>query len=68
MKELTKREKTLIYILICFLLVVAGWFLLLQPALEKNTLVHSQYLEQQQKLSSLQKQLKDYENLYQSNE
>lgn len=61
MQKLTKREKTLIYILVCFLIVVAGWFFLLNPALEKNSLVHIQYEQSQMELTSLEKQLKDYE-------
>lgn len=62
MQKLTKREKTLIYILICFLIIVGGWFLLLNPALEKNSLVHAEYEQKQAQLTALQQQLKDYES------
>ena len=61
MQKLTKREKTLIYILICFLIIVGGWFLLLNPALEKNSKKHAEYLEVQQQLTTIQKQLIEYE-------
>lgn len=62
MQKLTKREKTLIYILVCFLIIVGGWFLLLNPALEKNSLVHAEYEQKQAQLTALQQQLKDYES------
>ena len=61
MESLTKREKVLIYILICFLIAVAGWFFLLNPALEKNNLVHADYEQSQENLASLKQQLKNYE-------
>lgn len=62
MESLTKREKTLIYVLICFLILVAGWFLLLNPALEKNSQVHAEYEEKQTQLTTIKQQLKDYED------
>ncbi len=62
MQSLTKREKTLIYILICFLIIVAGWFLLLDPALQKNTLVKAEYEQKQSQLITVKQKLKDYED------
>ena len=62
MQKLTKREKTLIYILICFLFIVGGWFLLLNPALEKDVAIKEEYLQVQSQLTTLKQQLKDYES------
>ncbi|WP_270526072.1 type II secretion system protein GspM [Longibaculum muris] len=62
MESLTKREKILIYVLVCFLLVVAGWFLLITPALEKNTLLNAQNVNLQSQILTLKKTLKDYES------
>lgn len=62
MESLTKREKTLIYVLICFLILVAGWFILLNPALEKNSQIHAEYEEKKSQLATIKQQLKDYED------
>ncbi|MEG0408893.1 MAG: hypothetical protein RR623_08475 [Bacilli bacterium] len=43
MKNLTKREKILIYILVYILIIVGGGFLLCMPALEKYSTLRTQY-------------------------
>ncbi|MGX8835195.1 hypothetical protein ACWG0P_13430 [Amedibacillus sp. YH-ame6] len=43
MKNLTKREKILIYILVYILIIVGGGFLLCMPALEKYSTLQTQY-------------------------
>lgn len=42
-EQLSEREKRLLYILACFLIVIAGWFFLIIPALDKQTLLNQQY-------------------------
>lgn len=42
-EQLSNREKTLLYILICFLIVVAGWFLLITPSLDKKSSLEQEY-------------------------
>lgn len=41
--QLSKREKRLLYILACFLIIIAGWFFLIIPSLDKQTLLNQQY-------------------------
>lgn len=62
MRELSRREQFLIYVLVCFLIAVAGWFVLLDPALAKNSQLRVQNDSLQMQLLTLQQQLKDYEN------
>lgn len=43
MQTLTKREKTLLYVLLCTLIFIGGIFFLLLPALEKSTTLQDEY-------------------------
>lgn len=62
MLELTKREKFLLYVLVCFLLAVAGWFLLLSPTLDKNAELRVTDQNTLMQLSTLQKELINLES------
>lgn len=54
MKKLTKREKTLLYILGCFLIATAGIYLILLPAYNRYAVIHDQYLEAQSTQMSME--------------
>ncbi|MDK2962417.1 MAG: hypothetical protein PWP20_1543 [Eubacteriaceae bacterium] len=54
MKKLTKREKTLLYILGCFLIATAGIYLILLPAYDRYAVIHDQYLEAQSTQMSME--------------
>lgn len=41
--QLSAREKKLLYILVCFLIVMIGWFLVITPQLDKKTSLNQQY-------------------------
>ena len=41
--QLSNREKKLLYFLVCFLIVVGGWFLVISPALDKNSKLNVEY-------------------------
>lgn len=41
--QLSAREKKLLYILVCFLIVMIGWFLAITPQLDKKTSLNQQY-------------------------
>lgn len=58
--QLTAREKKLLYVLTCFLIVVAGWFLLITPALDKKTALNQQYEDALMENSKLQSELNQY--------
>lgn len=61
MIELTKRERFLIYILMCFLIAVAGWFFFLSPTLDKNAELKVTRENNQMQLITLQQELKSVE-------
>ena len=42
-EHLTQREKKLLYTLICFFIVVGGWFLLIIPSLDKSSELNQTY-------------------------
>ena len=42
-EHLTQREKKLLYTLICFFIVVGGWFLLITPSLDKSSELNQTY-------------------------
>ena len=41
--SLSKREKTLLFILLCLLVIVVGWYFLISPALDKNKTLQKDY-------------------------
>ena len=51
--KLNKREKRLLYILLCVLLVVGGIFLVVLPAFEKNTSLKVEYKQAEQEMAAL---------------
>lgn len=51
--KLNKREKRLLYILLCVLLVVGGIFLVVLPAFEKNTSLKAKYKQAEQEMAAL---------------
>ena len=53
--KLRKREKQLLYILLCVLLTTGGIFLVLLPAFEKNTSLKANYKQAEQELMALSK-------------
>lgn len=58
--SLTKREKMLLYILLCLVIVVAGWFFLVEPALSNNTKSKGQLLKVQTDLQSVKAKYQEY--------
>lgn len=58
--SLTSREKMLLYILLCLVIVVAGWFFLIEPALSNNTKSKSQLLKSQTELQSVKAKYQEY--------
>lgn len=65
MKELfttlTEREKKLIYILILFLLIIGGWFLVIKPSLEKYNQAKLNKVNRTAELTKLKDELKNYQ-------
>ncbi|MEG0710045.1 MAG: hypothetical protein RR481_07400 [Longicatena sp.] len=61
--KLTKREKTLLYILLCMVIFVGGAFLLVMPALEKNNTLKAEYEMQKIELQSAKASVVDYKDL-----
>ncbi|MDD3049146.1 MAG: hypothetical protein PHQ89_04125 [Bacilli bacterium] len=60
--KLSKREKTLMYILLLLIIVLVGWFLLLEPSLSEYTEKQSQLSENKIKLNGLKSTYADYED------
>ncbi len=58
--QLSGREKRLLYILICFLIVVAGWFFVITPTIDSYIATSAQYDSIVAQKPTLEKQLKDY--------
>jgi hypothetical protein len=56
--QLSKRERKLLYFLLCFLIVFGAWYLLISPMLDKNTELNLEYqntlLENSNKLIELE--------------
>ena len=65
MKELlttlTEREKKLIYILVLFLLVIGGWFLVIKPSLKNYNQAKLNKANRAAELTKLKDELKDYQ-------
>ena len=58
--QLSLREKRLLYILVCFLIVVAGWFFVIIPSIDNYQSVCKDYQEAVEKKSSLDTELQTY--------
>lgn len=65
MKELlttlTEREKKLIYILVLFLLVIGGWFLVIKPSLKNYNQAKLNKVNRATELTKLKDELKNYQ-------
>lgn len=59
---LSKREKQLLYILLVFLLVMAGWFLAIKPSLENYRKQKNLLSQKETTLAELKSQLTQYQN------
>lgn len=60
MKQLSKRERMLLYILICMVVFIGGIFLLVMPSFEKYTTAKSSRDTAVQVLASTKKNMPDY--------
>lgn len=63
MSTLTKREKVLLYILLCSVIVIGGAFLLVLPAIEKNVELNNEYQQKLLVLADTKNKVPDYTNL-----
>lgn len=63
MNTLTKREKVLVYILLCVVIIICGTFLFVLPAIEKHSQLNSEYQQIQIKLAQTKSKVPDYTNL-----
>lgn len=61
--KLTKREKTLLYILLCVIVFVGGIFLLIMPAFQKSLTLENSYQTAKSKLQETKASVKNYDNL-----
>lgn len=60
--NLSAREKRMLYFLLCFLLVMGGWFFLLKPQLDKGNELNLELLDTQIEHDNLQLKLLEYQN------
>lgn len=60
--NLTAREKKMLYFLLCFLLIMVGWFYVITPLLDKETALNSQYQDSLNENSNKQISLIEYLN------
>lgn len=63
MQTLTKREKVLLYILLCIIILVGGLFLMVMPSMEKYTKLKADYDNAQIELQSAKASIIDYGDL-----
>ena len=59
--NLSAREKRMLYFLLCFLLVMGGWFFLLKPQLDKGNELNLELLDTQIEHDNLQQTLLEYQ-------
>lgn len=57
---LTKREKLLLYVLLCIILVVGGWYLLLEPSLKENQNSSSKLMDKETELVGVKSKYQQY--------
>ena len=58
--QLSSREKKLLYFLVCFLLIIGGWYFIISPALDKHTALNNEYQSLLMQNSSKQIELQRY--------
>lgn len=63
MQTLTKREKVLLYVLLCIVIFAGGLFWMLMPALERHNSLKADYDTAQLELQSAKASIVDYGNL-----
>ena len=63
MQTLTKREKILLYVLLCIVVFAGGLFWMLLPALEKHNTLKAEYDTAQLELQSVKASMIDYGDL-----
>lgn len=61
--KLTKREKKLLYILLCVMIFVGGIFLLIMPTLQKGLVLQSEYQAAESQRKKAKAAIPDYSNL-----
>lgn len=61
--KLTKREKVLLYILLCFVIMIGGLYALILPALNHKTELEASYYQAVAKQQELQNTIDQYGNL-----
>lgn len=61
--KLTKREKILLYILLCFVILIGGLYVLVLPALNAKTDLEQSYQQALAKKNELQSTIDQYGNL-----
>lgn len=61
--KFTKREKVLLYFLLCFVLIMGGLFVLVLPSMKAKDEIELEYLSAKSRLSSLQNTLIEYGDL-----
>ena len=60
LNQLSSREKKLLYFLVCFLLIIGGWYFIISPALDKHTALNNEYQSLLMQNSSKQIELQRY--------
>lgn len=58
--QLSSREKKLLYVLTCFLIVVGGWFFVVVPGLDSYSALNAEYDNVVYQKPTLESQLEDY--------
>lgn len=61
-QALSEREKKLLYVLLVFLLIMAGWFFAIKPSLENYRNAKNQLSQKETTLAELKSQLTQYQN------
>ena len=61
LNTLSQREKKLIYVLICFMIVIIGWFFVIQPCLKNYSTAVSENATYQSQLSQVSSTLTLYQ-------
>lgn len=59
--QLSQREKALLYVLMCFLIVVVGWLFLVSPTLDKGVVLSEDYEQAMMDNSAKQVELVHYQ-------
>lgn len=63
MNTLSKREKVLLYILLCLIIVVGGIFMMVLPAMQRHNELNSKYASAEMSLQQAKASVIDYSSL-----